>query len=108
MPSRVTRRFDPSRLPAHRALSAHFLFAAIDSLDGAGTVPAADCFRTQVDRMTALCASFANAMATQGRSCEPARRAQLGLPQGEFMGDGARPGADDSWAMDNLRVLLHA
>lgn len=143
MPTGATLMLDLSGLPAHSALSLQFLLAAIDSLDGTGTFPAGDFFHIQVDGVTVLRESFANAMVTQVQSYVPpaggelARRVQLGFQQGQYMddsaydmaveprlqriahtgsrvtitfvieGDGAQPLTDESWGMDNLRVLLH-
>ncbi|MCM2334678.1 MAG: hypothetical protein NDI82_12120 [Anaeromyxobacteraceae bacterium] len=58
-------------LPAHRALSLGFLFAAIDSLDGAGTFPAGDFFKITLDGETVFREAFANAVTSQVQTYLP-------------------------------------
>ena len=52
-------------LPAHDLLHLDFLFAAIDSLDGAGTYPSGDYFRITIDGVTVFREAFANALPSQ-------------------------------------------
>lgn len=56
-------------LPAHRTISLEFLFAAIDSLDGAGTYPAGDYFKITLDGTPIFREAFANALPTQIQAC---------------------------------------
>lgn len=130
-------------LPAHNTLQVHFLFAAIDSLDGTGSFPAGDFFKVAIDGATLFSESFANATLSQEQSyvapsgAELARRVDLGFggPGGFFtdsaynfaadarfsnfphsgstakieffiFGEGNQSLADESWAMDNLRVSV--
>lgn len=58
-------------LPAHRALSLGFLFAAIDSLDGAGSFPAGDFFKITLDGVTIFREAFANAVTSQVQTYLP-------------------------------------
>lgn len=80
-----------SGLPVHTTISLGFLFAAIDSLDGTGTVsPLGDYFRITLDSTQIFRESFANATPTQIQSYVPppgvelARHLDLG-----FTGPGA-------------------
>ncbi len=82
-------------LPAHSALDIHFLFAAIDSLDGTGVFPSGDFLRVDVDGVTIFRESFANADPGQFQSYVPApgvelaRRRDLGFSQGFYYSDSA-------------------
>ena len=83
-------------LPPHRSINIHFLFAAIDSLDGTGTFPQGDFFRVNVDGVTIFRESFANALESQIQSYNPppgvqlARRVDLGFSgPGGFYTDSA-------------------
>lgn len=76
-------------LPAHDTISLAFLFAAIDSLDGTGSVaPEGDFFKIVFDGLTLFSESFANATPTQIQSYVPpagvelARHADLGFTLG--------------------------
>lgn len=75
-------------LPSHDTISLKFLFAAIDSLDGAGSFPADDFFKIVFDGNTLFSESFANALPTQIQSYVPpsgvelARHASLGFTPG--------------------------
>ncbi len=77
-----------NNLPAHNTISLHFLFAAIDSLDGTGTFPAGDFFKIVFDGATLFSESFANALPSQIQSYVPpsgvelARHASLGFTPG--------------------------
>jgi hypothetical protein len=132
-------------LPPHSSLSVHFLFAAIDSLDGTGSFPAGDFFRVDLDGTTIFRESFANATPSQIQSYVPppdagvvlARRVDLGFsgPGGFYTdsaydlgrdprfddwphnastatvtfileGGGVQSLADESWAIDNVTVLV--
>jgi len=130
-------------LPAHDVLHLDFLFAAIDSLDGAGTYPSGDYFRITIDGVTVFREAFANATASQIQTYVPppgvqlARRVDLGFsgPGGFYTdsaywlggdpffasfahsaatativfaieGPGIQPLGDESWAIDNLRVVV--
>jgi hypothetical protein len=72
-------------LPAHRFISLGFLFAAIDSLDGAGTYPAGDYFKITLDGATLFREAFANAGTLQVQTYLPppgvelARHVDLGF-----------------------------
>ena len=95
-----------SGLPAHDTISLAFLFAAIDSLDGAGTFPAGDFFKIVFDGVTLFSESFANATSSQIQSYVPpagvelARRVDLGFTgPGGFHTDSAyNLGADPLFA----------
>lgn len=83
-------------LPSHTSISLGFLFAAIDSLDGAGAFPAGDYFRITLDDTTVFRESFANALEGQVQSYVPpagaelARRVDLGFTgPGGFYTDSA-------------------
>ncbi|MDO8348940.1 MAG: hypothetical protein Q7T30_01800, partial [Planctomycetota bacterium] len=131
-------------LPAHDVLRLDFLFAAIDSLDGAGTYPLGDYFKITLDGATICREAFANAVPTQIQTYVPplgvelARHQDLGFTTGPgtyftdsaywlggdpffaalphsaasavltfvVEGPGVQPLADESWAMDNLRVRV--
>jgi len=130
-----------ANLPPHRVLHVDVLFAAIDSLDGAGTYPQGDYFKITVDGVTIFREAFANALPTQIQTYQPpagvvlARRVDLGFSgPGSFYtdsaydlgadpffasiphsgntltialtmeGPGIQPLADESWAIDNLRI----
>lgn len=129
-------------LPPHRVLHLDVLFAAIDSLDGAGTYPQGDYFKITVDGVTVFREAFANALASQIQTYQPsagvelARRVDLGFTRGFYYldsaydfgadpffasiphsgtsltialtmeGPGIQPLADESWAIDNLRIHL--
>ena len=81
-----------NNLPAHSSISLAFLFAAIDSLDGAGGFPSGDFFRVTLDGTTLLRETFANATLSQIQTYvappggELARRVDLGFggPGGFF------------------------
>lgn len=94
-------------LPAHDTISLEFLFAAIDSLDGTGTVsPAGDFFKIVFDGVTLFSESFANALLSQIQSYVPpagvelARHVDLGFSgPGSFFTDSAyNLGADPLFA----------
>jgi len=94
-------------LPAHDTISLEFLFAAIDSLDGTGTIsPAGDFFKIVFDGATLFSESFANALPTQIQSYVPpagvelARHVDLGFSgPGSFYTDSAyNLGADPLFA----------
>lgn len=94
-------------LPAHDTISLAFLFAAIDSLDGTGTVsPNGDFFKIVFDGTTLFSESFANALPSQIQSYVPpagvelARHADLGFSgPGSFFTDSAYNfGADPLFA----------
>jgi len=83
-------------LPPHRSINVHFLFAAIDSLDGTGTFPQGDFFNVSVDGVSVFRESFANALESQIQSYSPppgvqlARRVDLGFSgPGSFYTDSA-------------------
>lgn len=85
-----------TNLPAHSMLSLDFLFAAIDSLDGAGSFPSGDFFRVTVDGVEIFRESFANALTYQVQSyvsapdVELARHVDLGFSgPGSFYTDSA-------------------
>lgn len=135
-------RLTLTALPAHRTISLAFLFAAIDSLDGAGTYPAGDYFKITLDGAPIFREAFANAIVSQIQTYTPppgvqlARRVDLGFTQGgyyldsaydlgadpvfgnfvhsastavftfEIEGAGIQPLDDESWAMDNIRVIV--
>lgn len=54
-----------ANLPPHNVLHLDFLFAAIDSLDGAGAYPSGDFFKVAVDGVAVFRESFANATPSQ-------------------------------------------
>ena len=94
-------------LPAHDTITLEFLFAAIDSLDGTGSVsPEGDFFKIVFDGATLFSESFANATPTQIQSyvsppnVELARRIDLGFNgPGSFFTDSAyNLGADPRFA----------
>ena len=95
-----------SGLPAHDTISLAFLFAAIDSLDGAGTFPAGDFFKIVFDGATLFSESFANAQSSDIQSYVPpagvelARHVNLGFSgPGSFFTDSAyNLGADPLFA----------
>jgi len=64
-------------LPAHQWLSLDFLFAAIDSLDGAGTYPAGDYFRITVDGVDVFREAFENSDASGPQTYLPPPGVQL-------------------------------
>ncbi len=78
-------RLSLTNLPPHRTISLRFLFAAIDSLDGAGTYPAGDYFKITLDGRPIFREAFANALPTQIQTYTPtagvtlARRVDLGF-----------------------------
>ena len=84
-------------LPAHTSISLDFLFAAIDSLDGTGSVPPeGDFFSITLDGNLIFRESFANATPSQIQSYTPppgvelARRVDLGFSgPGGFWTDSA-------------------
>lgn len=90
-------------LPAHDTISLEFLFAAIDSLDGTGSVsPEGDFFRIVFDGAILFSESFANATTNQIQSyvtpaeVELARRVDLGFggPGGFYTDSAYNLGAD--------------
>ncbi|HET8734187.1 MAG TPA: hypothetical protein VFM45_10510, partial [Anaeromyxobacteraceae bacterium] len=95
-----------TNLPPHRAISLAFLFAAIDSLDGAGTFPAGDYFRITLDDVVIFREAFANATASQVQTylappdVELARRVDLGFggPGGFYTDSAYDLGADPRFA----------
>lgn len=85
-----------TNLPAHSSLNLAFLYAAIDSLDGAGSFPAGDFFRITLDGTTIFREAFSNATPTQVQTylsppgVELARRVDLGFGgPGSFYTDSA-------------------
>lgn len=82
-------------LPPHTALDIGFLFAAIDSLDGAGTFPAGDWFEVRMDGQLLFREAFANATSGQIQTYEApsgvtlARRQHLGFDSGLYHFDSA-------------------
>ncbi len=83
-------------LPAHRFISLGLLFAAIDSLDGAGSYPAGDYFKITLDGATLFREAFANAGPGQVQTYLPppgvelARRVDLGFTgPGSYFTDSA-------------------
>lgn len=54
-----------ANLPAHNVLHLDFLFAAIDSLDGAGAYPSGDYFKVTIDGVAVFREAFANALPQQ-------------------------------------------
>ncbi len=85
-----------SNLPPHRAISLAFLFAAIDSLDGAGSFPSGDYFQITLDGAVIFREAFANATPDQIQTylappgVELARRVDLGFAgPGSFYTDSA-------------------
>ena len=83
-------------LPPHTSVSVDFLFAAIDSLDGAGSFPAGDYFRIDLDGVSIFREAFANAIDSQIQTYMPpvpeivlARRVHLGFSGGGFHTDSA-------------------
>ncbi len=85
-----------SNLPPHNVLHLDFLFAAIDSLDGAGAYPQGDYFRIDVDSQTVFREAFANALPSQTQTyvsqpgVELARHVDLGFSgPGSFYTDSA-------------------
>jgi hypothetical protein len=85
-----------TNLPTHSAISLQFLFAAIDSLDGAGAFPAGDYFKITMDGNEIFREAFANATPTQVQTYLPppgvelARRVDLGFTgPGSFYTDSA-------------------
>ncbi|MGC4001158.1 MAG: hypothetical protein QM767_28340 [Anaeromyxobacter sp.] len=97
-------------LPPHRTISLAFLFAAIDSLDGAGSFPAGDYFTIELDGETIFREAFANADPGQVQTYLPppgvelARRVDLG-----FSGPGGyyTDSAYDLGAEPRLQGLPH-
>jgi hypothetical protein len=85
-----------TNLPPHTSINLSFLFAAIDSLDGAGSFPAGDYFRITLDGNTIFREAFANATPDQVQTYLPppgvelARRVDLGFTgPGSFYTDSA-------------------
>jgi hypothetical protein len=82
-------------LPEHDKLDLHFLFGAIDSLDGTGPFPAGELFIVRVDDVVVFSESFANALENQVQSYVPpdgvelARRVPLGFLSGDIFNDSA-------------------
>lgn len=82
-------------LPPHDRLHLDVLFAAIDSLDGAGAYPSGDYFRITLDGVTLFREAFANALPSQIQTYQPpagvelARHVDLGFSQGFFYLDSA-------------------
>jgi alpha-tubulin suppressor-like RCC1 family protein len=82
-------------LPAHTSINLAFLFAAIDSLDGAGSFPAGDYLKITLDGETIFREAFANADPGQVQTYLPppgvelARRVELGFGAGTFYYDSA-------------------
>jgi len=94
-------------LPTHDTITLSFLFAAIDSLDGTGSVPPeGDFFKIVFDGATLFSESFANALPSQTQSYVPppgvelARHADLGFtPVDTYYSDSAYNfGADPAFA----------
>jgi hypothetical protein len=95
-----------ANLPPHDVVHLDFLFAAIDSLDGAGSYPQGDYFRVTVDGVTLFREAFANALISQVQTyvsplgVELARHLDLGFSgPGSFYTDSAYDlGADALFA----------
>lgn len=95
-----------TNLPPHQVLQLDVLFAAIDSLDGAGTYPQGDYFRITVDGLTVFREAFANALPSQIQTYVPpagvtlARHVDLGFSgPGSYYTDSAYDfGADPFFA----------
>lgn len=95
-----------TNLPPHQVVHLDFLFAAIDSLDGAGAYPQGDFFRVSVDGNPVFREAFANALPSQIQTyvspagVELARRVDLGFTgPGSFYTDSAYDlGADPFFA----------
>jgi hypothetical protein len=68
-------------LPSHSVLHLDFLFAAIDSLDGAGNYPSGDYFKVTLDGATVFRESFANALPSQIQTYVPPAGVQLARHQ---------------------------
>lgn len=68
-------------LPPHNVLHVDFLFAAIDSLDGAGAYPSGDYFKVTLDGATVFRESFANALPSQIQTYVPPAGVQLARHQ---------------------------
>jgi alpha-tubulin suppressor-like RCC1 family protein len=96
-------------LPAHTSINLAFLFAAIDSLDGAGSFPAGDYLKVTLDGATIFREAFANATSTQVQTylappgVELARRLELGFGAGGFFSDSAY----DMGADPRFQLLPH-
>lgn len=96
-----------TNLPAHTSVNLAFLFAAIDSLDGAGAFPAGDYLKITLDGTTIFRESFANATTSQVQTYLPppgvelARRVDLGFEgPGSFYTDSAYDmGADPQFQL---------
>ena len=96
-----------TNLPAHTSVNLAFLFAAIDSLDGAGAFPAGDYFKITLDGVTIFRESFSNATTSQVQTYLPppgvelARRVDLGFAgPGSFYTDSAYDmGADPQFQL---------
>ena len=96
-----------TNLPAHTSVNLAFLFAAIDSLDGAGAFPAGDYFKITLDGAVIFRESFSNATTSQVQTylsppgVELARRVDLGFEgPGSFYTDSAYDmGADPQFQL---------
>ncbi|MCA8967148.1 MAG: hypothetical protein H6838_10995 [Planctomycetes bacterium] len=95
-----------TNLPPHNVVHLDFLFAAIDSLDGAGAYPQGDYFRVDVDSQTVFREAFANAISSQIQTyvsppgVELARHADLGFsgPGGYYTDSAYYLGGDPFFA----------
>lgn len=95
-----------NNLPPHSVIHLDFLFAAIDSLDGAGAYPQGDYFKITVDGLPVFREAFANAVPSQIQTyvspagVELARHVDLGFTgPGSFYTDSAYDlGADPFFA----------
>jgi hypothetical protein len=98
-----------TNLPAHSSVNLAFLFAAIDSLDGAGNFPSGDYFKITLDGATIFREAFANALTSQVQTylsppgVELARRVELGFGAGGFNADSAY----DMGADPQFRLIPH-
>jgi hypothetical protein len=96
-----------TNLPPHTSVNLAFLFAAIDSLDGAGSFPAGDYFRITLDGNTIFREAFSNSAPWQVQTYLPppgvelARRVDLGFQgPGSFYTDSAYDmGADPQFQL---------
>ena len=95
-----------TNLPPHSSINLAFLFAAIDSLDGAGAFPGGDYLKITLDGTTIFREAFANAVADQVQTyiappgVELARRTELGFTAGGFHTDSAYDmGADPQFQL---------
>ena len=95
-----------TNLAPHSSINLAFLFAAIDSLDGAGSFPAGDYLKITLDGATIFREAFANATSTQVQTylappgVELSRRVELGFTASSFHFDSAyNMGADPQFQL---------